>query len=324
MERIRMMTMRGRWVGWLASAALVVSSAGLVAQQLAKTAELTKRGLTAADFPRLIPLAKDVYAYEGVHVQGAITTNSLIVVTSDGVLVADGQGTTAQVERMVADIRNLTDKPIKYVVIGSNHGDHTGGNTAFPTTATFISHPVSQAVLQRASTTPGRDGGPPPKVVVPTEVVSDKRVITLGATEIQILFLGRSHTGADLVVYLPATKVLFMSETYMHRMFPSMAGGYPAEWIEAIKKAEAMNADVYVPGHGFVDDPATLKAELPVFRHAIEKIRDEAQRLKAAGVPAEEAAAKANLGEFADWSVREQMAPPAFRRAYAELEGTLR
>jgi hypothetical protein len=107
-------------------------------------------------------------------------------------------------------------------------------------------------------------------------------------------------------------------------MFPSMAGGYPAEWVEAIKKAEQMNADFYVPGHGFVDDPATMKAELTTFRHAIERVRSEAARLKAAGVPAEEAVAKADLGEFADWSIHEQMAPTAFRRAYAELDGALK
>lgn len=307
-----------------AAGALLALLAGVpAAQGLVKTAELTKRGLTAADFPRLIKLAENVYAYEAVHLQGAITTNSLIVVTREGVLVADGQGTEAQVQRLVADVRKLTEQPIRYVVMGSNHGDHTGGNAAFPATATFIAHPTSQAALQRAAAQPARQGGPT-RVVVPTELVSDRRVLRMGGTEIQILFLGRSHTGGDLVVYLPAQKILFMSETYLHRMFPSVAGGYPGEWIEAIAKAQKMDADVYVPGHGFVDDPQTLKAELGTFRRALETVRAEGQRLRAAGVPAEEAAARANLGEFADWSVRDAMAASALRRVYAEADGTLK
>jgi cyclase len=307
------------------AALLVFSPAFAAAQGAVKTAELAKRGLTASDFPRLIPLAKNVYAYEAVHVGGLITTNSLIVVTPDGVVVVDGQGTTAQVERMVADIGKLTRAPVRYVVIGSNHGDHTGGNSAFPAGVTFIAHPTSKAALERAAAQPPRQGGPPPApVVVPSETVSDKRVINVGGTEMQILFLGRSHTGGDLVVYLPAEKILFMSETYLHRMFPSMAGGYPSEWIEAIKRAEQMDVNVYVPGHGFVDDAKTLKEELAVFRRAVEAVRAEGRRLRAAGVAADQAAAQAQLGEFASWSVREAMAAPALRRVYAEEDGQLK
>lgn len=328
----RMFTTSIRRTAGLAVLTLLAGAAALSAQArqaapttpAVQTAELTKRGLTAADFPRITPLARDVYAYEAVHVQGAITTNSLIVVTTDGVVIVDGQGTPAQVERLVADVKRLTDKPIRYVVIGSHHGDHVGGLGAFPAGITFISSPVSQAALQRAATTPGRDGAPPPKMPVPTETVADRRVLTVGGTEIQILNLGRSHTGGDLVAWLPVQKVLFMSETYLHRMFPSLATGYPSEWIAAITKAEAMNADVYVPGHGFVDDPKTLRAELTQFRLALEKVRSEGQRLRAAGVAADEAPAKADFGAFADWSIHEQMAPPAIRRVYAELDGTLK
>jgi glyoxylase-like metal-dependent hydrolase (beta-lactamase superfamily II) len=161
-------------------------------------------------------------------------------------------------------------------------------------------------------------------VVVPTEVVAERRVLTLGGTEVQVQFLGRSHTGGDLVVYLPASKVLFMSETYLHRMFPSMAGGYPSEWLMAIDKALALQADVYVPGHGFIDDAETLRDELVLFRRAVETVRAEGRRLKAAGVPAEEAPSKANWGTFADWTVREAMAPGALRRVYAEVDGELK
>jgi glyoxylase-like metal-dependent hydrolase (beta-lactamase superfamily II) len=306
--------------------AFLCSVAGASSQGLVKTAEIAKRGLTAADFPRVIPLAPNVYAYEDVHVQGVITTNNLIVVTPDGVLVGDGQGTVPQTQRLVENIRKLTDKPIRYVVVGSSHGDHAGGNSAFPEGVTFISHPVARDAFQRQATQPPRQGGPanPPRVVVPTEVVSDRRVITLGGVEIQILALGRSHTGSDLVAYLPAERILFMSETYNPRMFPSMAGGYPSEWIATLKKAEAMDARWYVPAHGFVDDAATLKDELPIFRRAIETVYAEGKRLHDAGVSAEQAAAQANLGEFASWSVRETMAPGGLRRVYAELDGQLK
>ncbi|MGE0593568.1 MAG: MBL fold metallo-hydrolase [Vicinamibacterales bacterium] len=307
----------------LAGLLLLTLASAAVAQAPVKTAELTGRGLTAADFPRMIELAPNVFAYSAVHVQGVITTNSLIVITTDGVVVVDGQGTEAQVERMVADIRARTSQPIRYVVMGSNHGDHTGGYAAFPSTATVIAHPTAQAAMQRAASQPARGGGPS-RVVVPTETVSDSRVLTMGGTEIRILFLGRSHTGGDLVVHLPAQRIVFMSETYLHRMFPSVGGGYPSEWIDAIGKAQQLQADVYVPGHGFVDDPATLKTELAVFRRALETLRAEGRRLHAAGVGVDDAPARADFGEFADWSLREAMAPAGLRRVYTEVDGGLR
>jgi glyoxylase-like metal-dependent hydrolase (beta-lactamase superfamily II) len=232
----------------------------------------------------------------------------------------------AQTERMVAEIRKLSDRPIRYVIIGSSHTDHTGGHSAFPTTATFISHPVAQAGLQQAASRPPRQGGPanPPRVVVPTETVADIRVLKLGGTEIQILNLGRSHTGSDLAVYLPAQRVLFLSETFNPRMFPSMGGGYPSEWVATLRKAEALDADWNVGAHGFVDDARTLKEELPLFRRALETILAEGRRLHAAGVPVEEAMKQAKFEGFDDWSIREMFGPVAIRRVYAELNGELR
>jgi cyclase len=313
-------------IGRLAAAclALVVALGMAVsAQAPLQTAELVKRGLGPADFPKITKLADNIYAYEEVHVGGEITTNNLIVVTRDGVLVADGQGTPEKTARLVTEIRKLTDQPIRYVVVASEHGDHTGGNASFPMGATFISSPASQANLKRASERPARGGGPS-GVIVPTETVADKRVLSLGGTEIQILMLGRSHTGGDLVVYLPAQKILFMSETYLHRMFPSLGSGYPTEWIAAIKKAQAMDVDFYIPGHGFVDDRATLKAELDTFRRALEAVVAEGKRLHDAGVPEKDAEMQARFGEFDDWSIRAMMAPRAIARVYAELDGQLK
>jgi hypothetical protein len=106
-------------------------------------------------------------------------------------------------------------------------------------------------------------------------------------------------------------------------MFPSIGGGYPSEWIAAIERAEAMDVDVYIPGHGFIDDPATLRAEVTMFRRALERVVAEGTRLHAAGVPVEDAPAQADLGEFADFSISEHMAPGAIARVYAELDGEL-
>src|SRR5207248_6463921 len=89
-------------------------------QQPLRTADYTERGLTPADFPRVKKLADNVYAYEQIDpTKRIVTVNNLIVVTTDGVLVADGQGTVDNTRRLVAEIAKLTPQPIKYVVVGS-------------------------------------------------------------------------------------------------------------------------------------------------------------------------------------------------------------
>jgi glyoxylase-like metal-dependent hydrolase (beta-lactamase superfamily II) len=99
------------------------------------SADIAERGLTVSDFPRWKELEPDIYFYEGLHSPDPdghiVNTGSLIVVTTDGVAVLDGQGDVAQTQAMVDTIRKLTPQPIKYVIVGSDHGDHTGGNTAF-------------------------------------------------------------------------------------------------------------------------------------------------------------------------------------------------
>lgn len=288
--------------------------------------DIAVRGLTVDDFPRWKELAPNVYAYEGLHapIQGeVINTVSLIVITSDGILVADGQGDVAQSQAMVETIRKLSSEPVKYMVVASDHGDHTGGNAAFRAAfpdIVFISSPASQKVL-------ADDANPP------TETVSDKRTITMGGTEIQILNLGRAHTGGDLMVYLPESRVLFMSEIYLRGIFPAMRSAYPSEWVQTIEKAQALDVSIYVPGHGFVDDPATMKSDLEASRKALVAVIAEAKRLHEAGLSCSpavrgqstpcEAAEKADWGAYADWALAGSQARTAILKVYQELEGKL-
>jgi cyclase len=241
-------------------------------------------------------------------------------VTGGGVLVAEGQGTVENVRRLVGDVARLTPQPIRYVIVGSEHGDHVGGDSAFPPGVTFIAHPFSKANLERQAA--NRRPGQAP-LVVPTEVVDSTRVLTLGSTEIRILFLGRAHTGGDLEVYLPRENVLFMSEAFINRIFPSMANGYPREWVEVLRKAEDMQARVYVPAHGFIDPPDVLAEEMRNYRAAIERVIAEGRRLHDSGVPVERAAASADFGPFAGWTRASDNAANALKRVYMDLDGAL-
>ena len=289
-----------------------------------RTADPYARGYTDDDFPRVQELAPGVYSYEQLRSAGEerFTTVSMFVVTDDGVLVADGQGSPAETRRLIDTIATITDQPITHVVVCSDHGDHTAGNSEFPTDARFYAHPTSQALLQAAADNPIRPATAP-RVIVPTELVETSETLRLGGREIRLLFLGRAHTGGDLVVHLPAEQILFMSEAFLNRVFPAMRSAYPSEWVAMIEAAQAMDIDTYVPGHGFVDSPEVLAEELETYRRAMMQVIEEATRLHAAGLSLEEAIEQADFGDLDTWSLRSSQASRAIGRVYMELNGEL-
>lgn len=250
----------------------------------------------AGDLPRLTRLVEGVYTYEHVDpTKRGVTVNNLIVVSSDGVLIADGQGTKENTAELMAAVAGVTTQPVKYVVVGSVHGDHLGGDAAFPSSVTFI---------------------------------REQQNLKLGGRDVRVLMLGRSHTGSDLEVWLPGERILYMSEVFSNRVFPSMANAYPGEWVAALKRAEAMDAGIYVPAHADIaaanDWHADwTRANVATYRAAIERVIAEGTRLHGAGTPIDSAPAAANWGEFEGWIRRAENAAAALKRVYAELDHAL-
>lgn len=272
---------------------LFLAASSLGAQT--RTADPIKRGLQLTDFPRFVKLADNVYGYEEIR-QPGFTTVSLVVIGRDGVLIADGQGSVQATQTMLDRIRTLTPLPVKWYVVGSDHGDHTGGNAALPADVLFI----RQATMGGGS-----------------------QDVDIGGVTVRALFLGRAHTGTDLMVHLPRERILFMSEAFLNRVFPATRSAFPSEWVGVVNKALALDVNRFVPGHGFVEDARASREELVAFRDALTYVIAEVKRLHALGLSAAEAAAQANWGPYTDWFIREQQAPIAIRKVYEEIEGKL-
>ena len=297
------------------------NSAESAVPDVPRTADPTRRGFTEADFPRVQEVAPDVYTYEALRSAGdeRFTTVSMFVVTDDGVLVADGQGSVEETQRMIDHIAGVTDQPITHLVIGSDHGDHTAGNSAFPDGITVIAHPASAEALERAAEAAD------PGQIVPraTALVEDSASWVLGGTTIEVLFLGRGHTAGDLAVHLPEEKVLFLSEAYLNRVFPAMRTAYPSEWVAALERAQAMDIDVYVPGHGFVETPEILREELATYTNAVRHVIEVSRALHEQGLSLEEAGEQVDFGDLESWSLRDSQRLRSLQQVYAELNGDL-
>jgi cyclase len=297
----------------LALAACTAASA----QSVVRTADPIKRGLKLTDFPRTIKVTDNVYTYEDFHAgDEKFTTTNMFVVTGEGVLVADGQGSVPETKGLVDAIAKVTKQPIRFVVICSDHGDHTAGNAAFPADVTYIIHPSSKAILERSP-----NAWKPPANAM---LVSDRHSLKLGAESIDILFLGRAHTGGDLSVGVPRQKILFLSETFLNRVFPAMRSAYPTEWMKALDRAEATKADIYIAGHGFTESGPVSKEELREYHKALAAVIAEATRLHHAGITVDEAIKQANFGTYSGWTLSKSQGPIAIRKVYEELDGKLK
>ncbi len=301
---------------------VLIISAG--AQSVVRTADPVKRGMNEGDIPRTVKVTDNVYTYEDFHAgPEKFTTTNMFVVTRDGVLLCDAQGSVAMTKGLVDAIARITPLPIKDVVIGSDHGDHTAGNAALPAGVTYFIHPTSKATLDKQAAAPNAR---PDAWKLPADavLVPDKKTVTLGGETFQILFLGRSHTGGDLAVYLPKEKILFMSEIFLNRVFPAMRSAYPSEWLGALAKAEKMDVNTYIPGHGFTETSTVSKEELHNYDKAMHAVIAEATRLHNAGVPVDDAIKQANFGEYSSWTLAKSQAPIAIRKVYDELDGKLK
>jgi glyoxylase-like metal-dependent hydrolase (beta-lactamase superfamily II) len=285
--------------------ARVTAQAG--ANPVVRTADPAKRGIALSEFPRVVKLADNVYGYEELRSPGFATV-SMFVVGANGVLLADGQGNAQATQTMLDRIRAITTTPIRWYVVGSDHGDHTGGNAALPKGIRWIVHPASKAQLKLDSI---------------AAMTGDRETIDLGGITVDVLFLGRAHTGGDLMVHVPKAKVLFMSEAYLNRVFPAMRSAYPTEWVRTVDRALAMDVDRYVAGHGFIEEPRVSREELVTFRRSLADVITEATRLHALHLSTDEAIRTANWGEYKDWFLADQQAPIAIRRVFDELDGKL-
>ena len=154
-------------------------------------------------------------------------------------------------------------------------------------------------------------------------MAGDRETLDLGGISVDVLFLGRAHTGGDLMVHLPREKILFMSEAYLNRVFPAMRSAYPDEWVQMIDRALAMDITRYVPGHGLIEEPAVSREELVTFRDAVKVVTAEAKRLHALKLSPEDAAKAANWGDYRTWFLADQQGPIAIRRVFDLLEGRI-
>jgi len=182
----------------------------------------------------------------GVYQFAAGNYRSMFVVTPAGVLVTDPVSYTDPNNAYVyiAEIRKITQAPIKYVVYSHLHFDHsTGGKPFKDAGATFIGHARMKERLAKTGNA---------MVVAPDEVVGDNgRTIDLGGTKIELIHPGKIHSDNMLVVYVPSQKVIYTADLPGGGNPPAAGMGdfYPREYEASLRKIGGLGWDKMITGH---------------------------------------------------------------------------
>ena len=171
---------------------------------------------------------------------------SMFIVTPEGVIATDpiSYGRPQAADTYIAEIRKVTDKPIKYLIYSHHHYDHIAGGKPFKDAgATIIAHKRAKERLATRR---------PPDVVLPDQVVDGRRTIKLGGTTLELIDVGRNHSDSSLVMLLPKEKIIFAVDFNALGSVPSRLAvndSYPVEWEASLKRTLGLNWDRQIPGH---------------------------------------------------------------------------
>jgi cyclase len=268
-----------------------------------------------------------------------VVGNSSVIVNNEDVIVVDDHVSPAAAWVLLDEIKTLTNKPVRTVINTHFHYDHAHGNQIFDNSVAIIGHEFTREMLlggksiqmplyrtyvtglpNQIETLKQRvaaEADPSRKAMLQTQLqvaennaasqaelkptppnVTLRTNMTLfrGDREIQIRFLGRAHTAGDVVVYLPKEKIV-MTGDMLTSALSNMSDAFVNEWVTTLDELKKLDFATVLPGHG---EAFTDKAKIDYFQAYLRDVWTEVSRLKQQGVPAEEAAKRADLTKHKD------------------------
>jgi glyoxylase-like metal-dependent hydrolase (beta-lactamase superfamily II) len=261
------------------------------------------------------------YVYSALN--GGRPFNSGVIATSEGVLVVDALGSEAVARAERESIASVINQPIRYLVSSPFHDQFSKGNLAYGDVFKIGHENYRAGLLNQMQS--GGASAEEQSMRLPNATYRDRMTLYLGGKEIQILYLGRAHTDGDSIVFVPQDRIAYLSEIFFSEEFPNMAGGYGVSWLEVLDKIEALNADIFIPGHGPIpDDPKATRAGLHRLRQIFVDMRDAIKTEIARGATEDQAAAAVKLEQYAKMPNYAAQRETTVRRMYKDVTGQLR
>lgn len=259
-------------------------------------------GVASAQTPAQPPFATTKVT-DNVYIFRFAFHQSMFVVTPEGVIVTDPISLKRPAAAAyLAEIRKITQAPIKYVIYSHHHYDHIAGGKPFKDAgATFIAHRNAHAHLARLKD---------PDVVLPDQVVDEASTIELGGTRLDPIYTGRNHSDNSLVMLLPKEKILFAVDfLWMGTVaFRDMPDTFLPDYFDSLDRVLALDWDRYIPGHpgpggrlGTKDDVRFNKQYLTDVSNAARELAEKGQCLNDEAMRAVKLPKYETLGMYNTW-----------------------
>jgi glyoxylase-like metal-dependent hydrolase (beta-lactamase superfamily II) len=222
-------------------------------------------------------------------------------VGDDGVALIDDQFAPLA-PKIQAALRQLSPRPVRFVINTHWHGDHTGGNPVFAETATIMAHLNVRKRLLTGGKTPFVEFPPVTGKALPVVTFEQGLSLWWNGEEIRALHPGIGHTDGDSVIWFTRSNVVHMGDDYFAGMFPFVDlanGGSVTKLIESVDvilgqiPAEAK----VIPGHG----PVTGVAELRGYRGMLDGVVAAVRKGLASGKTVEQMQKEKVLAPWEDW-----------------------
>jgi cyclase len=238
-------------------------------------------------FPVLSPavtvhkIGPDLFAYISDNDASA---NSTFLISDRGILVVDTGLNAQEGGKLLAEIRKVSQAPVRWIVNTHYHPDHRGGNSVVGPDAIIISTEFTRGktekTIQKGSV---------------NETVGPKGlVLYLEGHEVRIYHPGPAHTQGDLIVYFPDEHAISTGDLFLTNSCPAMDDGDMENWITALDHMLALPVEQVVPGHFEL----ATKNELQRFRNYLADLRDQVARMQQEGMSLERIQSKLALDAY--------------------------
>ena len=290
-------------------------------KKFASQADLAEKKVT---FERL---SEHAYAYTA---EG--DPNTGIVIGDDAVLVADTQATPVMAQDVIRRIREVTDKPIKYVLLTHYHAVRVLGASAYGAQQVIASQDTYDLIVERGEQDMKSEIERFPRLfnavesvpglTWPTLTFKGEMTLWLGKLEVKIMQLGRGHTKGDTVLWLPEDKVMLSGDLVEYGATPYCGDAYYQDWPATLDALAAFNPEKLVPGRGAaLKTPQQVADGIAGTRAFVSELFNQVKLGAAAGKDLNEiykltyAALKPKFG---DWVIFDHCMPFDVTRAFDE------
>lgn len=251
-------------------------------------------------------------------------------------MVIDTQATPVMAQDVIRRIREVTDKPIKYVLLSHYHAVRVLGASAYEPQQIIASRETYNLICERGEQDKASEIGRFPRLFRNVESVPDgltwptitfegQMTLNLGNLEVVIMHAGRGHTKADTIAWLPEQKILFAGDLVEYQATPYAGDAYFRDWPQTLDRLLDLGPEKLVPGRGpALTNAQGVRAAIAGTRSFLNDLYDRVSQGVAAGKDLKTVyreTYEAMQPRYKDWAIFDHCMPFDVTRAYDEASG---